>query len=96
MDQSEEHLEKCLECTHRYECTGDIMDENGECDEYEESMSESILKILENEPIRLVDGRYSDGFASTDDLNKLIKLGGYVEVYEKGGMKFVRRKVGKK
>lgn len=55
-------------------------------------MSKSILKILEEEPIRLVDGRYSDGFADTDNLNKLIKLGGYVEVYEKGGMKFVRKK----
>ena len=33
MDQSDEHLEKCLECFHRYECTGDIMDENGECEE---------------------------------------------------------------
>jgi hypothetical protein len=32
-NHSDENLEKCLECIHRYECSGDIMDEDGECEE---------------------------------------------------------------
>jgi len=51
----------------------------------------SILQVLDKEPIRLIDGRYSEGFADTDDLQKLIDMGGYVEVYEDDGLKFVRR-----
>ena len=48
-----------------------------------------ILAILDREPIRLIDGRYSDGFVKTKDLLKLINMGGYVEVYEASGIKFV-------
>jgi hypothetical protein len=51
-------------------------------------MSKGLLEILKKESIRLVDGRYSNGFADLDDLNKLIELG-QAEVYD-NGMEFVR------
>ncbi len=56
-------------------------------------MSESILAILDRESIRLMDGRYSTGFANMEDLQKLIDMGGYVEVYENQGVKFVRKHI---
>lgn len=54
-------------------------------------MSESILKVLDRESIRIIDGRYSTGFVNMKDLQKLIDMGGYVEVYENQGVKFVRK-----
>lgn len=56
-------------------------------------MSESILAVLDRESIRLIDGRYSTGFANMKDLQKLIDMGGYVEVYDNQGMKFVRKHI---
>ena len=56
-------------------------------------MSESILAVLDRESIRLVDGRYSSGFANMEDLQKLIDMGDYVEVYDNQGMKFVRKHI---
>ena len=56
-------------------------------------MSESILAVLDRESIRLVDGRYSTGFANMEDLQKLIDMGGDVEVYDNQGMKFVRKHI---
>lgn len=56
-------------------------------------MSESILAILDRESIRLIDGRYSTGFANMEDLQKLIDMGGYVEVYDNQGMEFVRKHI---
>jgi len=47
------------------------------------------LKILENEPIRWIDGRYSNGFVDLNELPILL-LEGSAEVYEDQGMKFVR------
>lgn len=49
----------------------------------------NILKILENEPIRWIDGRYSNGFVDLNELPILL-LEGSAEVYEDQGMKFVR------
>lgn len=54
-------------------------------------MKEDLLKILEKEHIRLMDGRYSDGFVDLDELRELISED-FVEVYEKQGMEFVRIK----
>ena len=56
-------------------------------------MTESILAILDREHIRLIDGRYSTGFANMKDLQKLIDMGGYVEVYDNQGIKFVRKHI---
>lgn len=56
-------------------------------------MSESILAILDRESIRFIDGRYSNGFANMKDLQKLIDMGDYVEVYNNQGMKFVRKHI---
>ena len=56
-------------------------------------MSESLLEVLDRESIRLIDGRYSTGFANMEDLHKLIEMGGYVEVYENQGVKFVRKHI---
>lgn len=49
----------------------------------------NILKILEKEPIRWIDGRYSNGFVGLNELPILL-LEGSAEVYENQGMKFVR------
>jgi hypothetical protein len=51
----------------------------------------NILEILKREPIRFIDGRYSDGFVKGADLNKLIELG-WAEIYDNNGTEFVRRK----
>lgn len=56
-------------------------------------MSESLLAVLDREPIRLIDGRYSTGFANVKDLQKLIDMGSYVEVYENQGVRFVRKHI---
>jgi len=50
---------------------------------------ENILKILEKESIRLIDGRYATGFVDLDDLNELIQEG-EVEVYKVYGVRFAR------
>lgn len=56
-------------------------------------MAKSITDILESEPIRLIDGRWSDGFADTKALQMVIDSG-YAEVYEiAGGWKFVRKAI---
>jgi hypothetical protein len=54
-----------------------------------EDSVKSVLDILGKGPIRLIDGRYSEGFVDLDDLNKLIEIG-VAEVYEIDEMKFVR------
>jgi hypothetical protein len=56
-------------------------------------MQKSILEILDTESIRLIDGRYSDGFVDLDDLKKLIDMGGYVVLYNIGGVTFVRKNI---
>lgn len=50
---------------------------------------ENILEILKNEDIRMVDGRYSDGFVDTDELRKLVDSG-EAETYCKSEFNFVR------
>ena len=52
-------------------------------------MKRNILAILEKEPIRFIDGRYSNGFVDEEDLRHLIESG-RAEIYQNGGMKFVR------
>lgn len=49
----------------------------------------NILKILEKENIRWIDGRYSNGFVDLNELPILL-LEGSAEVYEDQGVKFVR------
>ena len=49
-----------------------------------------ILDILDREPIRLMDGRYSTGFVDLDRLRKVIESG-YAEVYTENGVRFVRK-----
>ena len=48
-----------------------------------------IVSILKNENVRLMDGRFSDGFVDIDKLNKLIK-DGVAEIYDNQGVEFVR------
>jgi len=55
----------------------------------------NILKILEKEDIRWIDGRHSKGFVELNELPILL-LEGSAEVYENQGMKFVRLKEKKK
>ena len=55
----------------------------------------NILKILEKEDIRWIDGRYSKGFVDLDELPILL-LEGSVEVYVNQEMKFIRLKEKKK
>jgi len=54
-------------------------------------MSKQILRILEREPIRRADGRYSAGFVDLDDLQRLIDAG-EIEVYDNQCVAFVRRR----
>lgn len=49
-----------------------------------------IIKILEREPIRLLDGRYSDGFVDIDELKRLIQEK-RVTTYENKGITFVAK-----
>jgi hypothetical protein len=67
-------------------------------DEYECSCDfhslKNVFEILKKESIRLIDGRYSKGFVNEADLKKLI-ISGQAEIYDNGGMNFVRLK-GKK
>ena len=48
-----------------------------------------ILEILKSEPIRLADGRWSQGYVDEKELRRLIDTG-VAEVYDNQGMTFVR------
>jgi hypothetical protein len=52
-------------------------------------MESEILEILKHEDIRVVDGRYSDGFVDDNELKKLISSG-KVETYCVSEFKFAR------
>ena len=49
----------------------------------------SALDIVKNEPIRYIDGRWSDGFVDQAELDHLVKAT-IAEKYMNGGMSFVR------
>jgi hypothetical protein len=49
----------------------------------------TIEKILEREPIRFIDGRYSDGFVDTALLVDVIESG-KAEIYKNETVLFVR------
>ena len=48
-----------------------------------------VINILKQEDIRLMDGRFRDGFVDLNVLNKLIEEG-KAEIYDNQGIKFVR------
>lgn len=50
-----------------------------------------IFKILEKEPIRLVDGRYKKGFVNKDVLIEMIRNKD-VAVVKKEGMRFIYKR----
>ena len=52
-------------------------------------LRENIIRILEQENIRLVDGRFSSGFVDLNELNNLTK-NGIAEIYNNQGINFVR------
>ena len=52
-------------------------------------MTAKTLKILKSEDIRYIDGRYRDGFVDQADLDAVIEAG-LAEIYDNGGMRFVR------
>jgi hypothetical protein len=57
---------------------------------YSQESKEYVLNILEHEPIRYCDGRYSDGFKDIGMLTEMIS-DGVAEEYDKNGVHFVRR-----
>lgn len=49
----------------------------------------TILEVLKTESIRLMDGRFSDGFVDTDELKLLINLG-HAKKFKRQGLDFVK------
>lgn len=58
---------------------------------YDETSKQAVLNLLDREPIRFVDGRYSNGFKDTGMLSEMIYIDHTAELFDNGGLRFVRR-----
>jgi hypothetical protein len=57
---------------------------------YDAESKSYVLKLLNTEPIRYCDGRYSTGFKDVGMLTEMIS-DGTAEVFDNNGVRFVRR-----
>lgn len=58
---------------------------------YDETSKQAVLNLLDVEPIRFVDGRHSTGFKDVGMLSEMLYHDHTVELFDKDGVRFVRR-----
>lgn len=58
---------------------------------YDDTSKQAVLNLLDREPIRFIDGRYSDGFINDVGMLSEMISDGTIELYDNGGVRFVRR-----